>query len=502
MRGIPSLITNIRKKVFTEVARMAYETGDYSRAEDLPYVIVPGENPLHRESIFLERAIAAERIRLAMGLSLQPVQQRTLMTEGMDQAAIAEQYYEPPLINIIPYACHRCPTKQYRVTELCQNCLAASCHQVCPKDAIYFINGKSRIDQSKCIKCGKCAKACSYNAITYLERPCQAACGMDAIGVDEVGRAVIDQDKCVACGQCLVNCPFGAIVDKGQIYQVVRSIMTGERVVAIVAPAFIGQFGKHSTPEKFTAAMKQLGFDRVVEVAVGADVCTVEEARDFMEKVPAEQPYMATSCCPAWHEMVYKLFPEQEKNLSMTLTPMVFTARMQKKNDPGCKVVFVGPCAAKKLEAIRETIRSDVDFVLTFEELMGMFEAKDIDFETIADGESLQEGTAAGRGFAVSGGVAKAVADVIAKEHPGTEVKTVRAEGLRECRQMMAMAKAGKHNGCLLEGMACPGGCVAGAGTLLPVDLAAKVVSRYQTEAECESPLDSRYREVGAELTE
>ncbi len=502
MRGIPSLITDIRKKVFTEVARMAYETSDYTRAEDLPYIIVPGENPLHRESIFLERAIAAERIRLAMGLSLQPVQQRTLMTEGMDQAAIAEQYYEPPLINIIPYACHRCPTKQYRVTELCQNCLAASCHQVCPKDAVYFINGKSRIDQSKCIKCGKCAKACSYNAITYLERPCQAACGMDAIGVDEVGRAVIDQDKCVACGQCLVNCPFGAIVDKGQIYQVVRSIMTGERVVAIVAPAFIGQFGKHSTPEKFTAAMKTLGFERVVEVAVGADVCTVEEARDFMEKVPAEQPYMATSCCPAWHEMVYKLFPEQEKNLSMTLTPMVFTARMQKKLDPDCKVVFVGPCAAKKLEAIRETIRSDVDFVLTFEELMGMFEAKNIDFETIADGESLQEGTAAGRGFAVSGGVAKAVADVIAKEHPGTQVKTVRAEGLRECRQMMAMAKAGKHNGCLLEGMACPGGCVAGAGTILPVDLAAKVVSRYQTEAECESPLDSRYREVGAELME
>ena len=502
MRGIPSLITDIRKKVFTEVARMAYETGDYSRAEDLPYVIVPGENPLHRESIFLERAIAAERIRLAMGLSLQPVQQRTLMTEGMDHAAIAEQYYEPPLINIIPYACHRCPTKQYRVTELCQNCLAASCHQVCPKDAIYFINGKSRIDQSKCIKCGKCAKACSYNAITYLERPCQAACGMDAIGVDEVGRAVIDQDKCVACGQCLVNCPFGAIVDKGQIYQVVRAIMTGERVVAIVAPAFIGQFGKHSTPEKFTAAMKTLGFERVVEVAVGADVCTVEEARDFMEKVPAEQPYMATSCCPAWHEMVYKLFPEQEKNLSMTLTPMVFTARMQKKQDPDCKVVFVGPCAAKKLEAIREDIRSDVDFVLTFEELMGMFEAKNVDFETIADGESMHEGTAAGRGFAVSGGVAKAVADVIAREYNGAEVKTVHAEGLRECRQMMAMAKAGKHNGCLLEGMACPGGCVAGAGTILPVDLAAKVVSRYQTEAECESPLDSRYRELGAELTE
>ena len=174
MRGIPSLITDIRKKVFTEVARMAYESSDYTKAEDLPYVIVPGENPLHRESIFLERAIAGERIRLAMGLSLQPVQQRCLLTEGMDHAAIAEQYYEPPLINIIPYACHACPTKQYRVTELCQNCLAASCHQVCPKSAIRFVNGKSYIDQKACIKCGRCSKACPYHAITMIESPCQS----------------------------------------------------------------------------------------------------------------------------------------------------------------------------------------------------------------------------------------------------------------------------------------------------------------------------------------
>lgn len=500
MRGIPSLITDIRKKVFTEVARMAYESSDYTKAEDLPYVIVPGESPLHRESIFLERAIAGERIRLAMGLSLQPVQQRSLLTEGMDHAAIAEQYYEPPLINIIPYACHACPTKQYHVTELCQNCLAASCHQVCPKDAIRFVNGKSCIDPKACIKCGRCAKACPYHAITMIESPCQSVCGMDAIQKDANGRAVINQDKCVACGQCLVNCPFGAIVDKGQIYQVVRAMMEGEKVIAIVAPAFIGQFGKHSTPEKFTAAMKELGFAGVVEVAVGADICTMEEAKDFLEKVPSEQPYMATSCCPAWHSMVYKLYPDQAKNISMTLTPMVFTARLQKKEHPGCKVVFVGPCAAKKLEAMRTSIRSDVDFVLTFEELMGMFEAKNIDFAAIADGEEMREGTAAGRGFAVSGGVAGAVAGVMAKIAPEREIKTAKAEGLRECRQLMAIAKAGKYNGYLLEGMACPGGCVAGAGTLLPVDLAARVVGQYQKEADKSSPLDSRYSETGSEL--
>ena len=89
MRGIPSLITDIRKKVFTEVARMAYSGNGYEGAEDLPFKIVPGDQPLHRESIFLERAIAGERVRLAMGLSIRPVQTRSLMTEGMDAAAIA-----------------------------------------------------------------------------------------------------------------------------------------------------------------------------------------------------------------------------------------------------------------------------------------------------------------------------------------------------------------------------------------------------------------------------
>ena len=304
----------------------------------------------------------------------------------------------------------------------------------------------------------------------------------------------------MACGQCLVSCPFGAIVDKGQIFQVIQSILQGDKVIAIVAPAFVGQFGKHSTPGKFVTAMKQLGFARVVEVAVGADMCTIEEAKDFLEKVPEKQNYMATSCCPAWHSMIEKLFPGEMDKISMTLTPMVFTARLMKKEYPGCKVVFVGPCAAKKLEAIRADIRSDVDFVLTFEELQGMFEAKQIDFETIPESDVLNEGTAAGRGFAVSGGVAKAVENIIHQTNPDVEVKTARAEGLRDCRKLMLMAKAGKYNGYLLEGMGCPGGCVAGAGTLLPVELASTVVGRYQKEARKESPLDSEYKDLGEEL--
>ena len=502
MRGIYSLVTDIRKGVFTEVARMAYAGNGYAHAEDIPFTIIPGDMPRHRDSVFLERAIVGERVRLAMGMSLRPAQTRILMTEGMDHAAIAEQYYEPPLINIIPYACHRCPPNQYRVTELCQNCLAATCQRVCPKDAISVVNGRSYIDQSKCIKCGKCAKACDYHAIVHLERPCQVACGMDAIGQDEYGRAVIDQDKCVHCGQCLVSCPFGAIADKAQIFQVISSILKGDKVIAIVAPAFIGQFSKRSTPEKFITGMKLLGFDRCVEVAIGADMCTIEEARDFQEKVPAQQNYMATSCCPAWHSMIEKNFPGEVGKMSMTLTPMVFTARMLKKEDPDCKVVFVGPCAAKKLEAIRADIRSDVDFVLTFEELQGMFEAKGINLDEVESADPLNVGTAAGRGFAVAGGVAKAVADLIAETNPGAEVKTARAEGLRECKKLMQLAKAGKYNGYLLEGMACPGGCVAGAGTMLPVEQAQKLVSGYMKEARTTSPLQSPYHDLGKELEE
>ena len=198
--------------------------------------------------------------------------------------------------------------------------------------------------------------------------------------------------------------------------------------------------------------------------------------------------------------MIQKLYPSEFQNISMTLTPMVYTARLMKKQYPGCKVVFVGPCAAKKLEAIRADIRSDVDFVLTFEELQGMFEAKEIDFADLPEADVLNEGTAAGRGFAVAGGVAQAVENLVHETHPDLEIKTARAEGLRDCRKLMALAKAGKYKGYLLEGMACPGGCIAGAGTILPIEQAAKVVSQYQKDAKTTSPTQSEYRDIAEKL--
>ena len=499
MRGIYTPVTDIRRKVFTEVARMSYESNemaDYAKEiRDLPFKIMPGEDSSLRSSIFLERAIVSERIRLAMGLSLRPVTESVSATEDLEHSVIADKYYEPPLINVIKFACNKCPEKIIKVTSMCQGCLAHPCQEVCPKKAISFRNGRSHIDQDLCIKCGRCVTTCPYNAIVKVERPCAKACGVGAIRSDEHGRADIDYNKCVSCGMCLVNCPFGAIVDKGQIFQLIQSIKRGDEVIAIVAPAFVNQF-PNMTPAKLREAMKRLGFANTAEVAIGADLCTVDEAHDFLKEVPAELNFMATSCCPAWSMMAKTAFPDLAKNISMTMTPMVFTARMMKQKDPTARMCFIGPCAAKKLEASRRTVRSDVDFVLTFEELAGIIEAKDIDTSLLEVDENeaaLCSASSAGRGFAQSGGVAKAVADKIKEWNPDMEVKIASAQGLAECKKLLMMAKAGKYNGYLLEGMGCPGGCIGGAGTIADPARTAIQLNKYVKEAPFADPEQSPY---------
>lgn len=504
MRGVHSVVDELRRSVFEEVARLAYE-GNYSEIDKIPYKIVPGEVALYRDSVFRERAIVTERLRLACGLPLRSASEYGPASMGIEEANIPEKYYEPPLINVIPFACNACPTKEMRVSSNCQGCLSHPCMNVCPKGAVEIgKDGKSHINNEKCIKCGRCVDQCPYDAISKIERPCAKACGMDAIGSDEMGRAKIDYDKCVSCGMCLVNCPFGAIADKSQIFQLIRAMKTGNKVIACVAPAFVGQF-KGATPAKLRKAMRILGFADTVEVAIGADLCTIDEAEDFLKKVPAEQPFMGTSCCPAWSVMAKKLFPQLAENISMALTPMVLTARLVKKDNPDAKIVFVGPCAAKKLEASRRSVRSDVDFVLTFEELNGMFCAKDIDFATLEPDEcdkDFDAGTAAGRGFAVGGGVAAAVKEYISHIDPEREVNIEYGDGLKECRKMLMLAKAGKRNGYLLEGMGCIGGCVAGAGTITPVPTSIKNVEKYKAAAALQSAGETAYKDRLEEVME
>ena len=495
MRNTHGTVESIRKIVFEEIARIAYDNRGLKDLDNLPYELLPGNVAQYRDSVLRERQIIGERLRLACGLPLRQSDRYEPLSEGVEEAEIHEKYYTPPLVNVIPYACNACPEKKVVVTSNCQGCVDHPCRSVCPKKAISADkNGKSVIDESVCIKCGKCIEVCPYGAIGKLERPCAKACGMDAISSDEFGRAKINYDLCVSCGQCMTSCPFGAISDKSQIYQLVKSIMANDKVIAIVAPAYIGQF-TGCTPPKFKKAMKELGFIDTIEVSIGADLCTVEEGKDFIEKVPAEQPFMGTSCCPSWSVMAKRFLGDQANCISMTLTPMVITARLVKKEHPDAKIAFIGPCVAKKLEASRKSVKSEVDFVLTFEELNGMFSAKNIDFskmETDKDDE-ICTGTGAGRGFAVSGGVAQAVKDYISKIRPDMEVNVECADGLKNCKKMLLMAKAGKRNGYLLEGMACPGGCIAGGGTITPVTQSLKNVEAYKNAAEYAGADESPY---------
>ena len=490
MRGLRTPISDLRKSIFTEVAKIAYDVDNINDAiEAIPYTVCPGDVPTYRESIYRERAIAAERVRLAMGLSLRPQDRPVHVTSGMEESNVAEKYYEPPLMQVIPSACNACEDRKYEVSNMCQGCVAHPCVQVCPKGATSIINGKSYIDQTKCIKCGRCKEACPYDAIAKKERPCAKACGVGAIGSDTYGRAQIDPEKCVSCGQCMVSCPFGAIADKSQIFQLIRCMKEGGEVIAEIAPAFVGQFGAGATPKNVKAALLELGFSEVVEVALGADIGAVAEAHHYANHVATgELPFLLTSCCPSWSMLAKKQFPEMMESVSSELTPMVATARSIKKEHPNAKVVFVGPCAAKKLEASRRSVRSDVDFVITFEELDAMFAAKMIDPNHTDGDSSMHDATAAGRGYACAGGVSEAIERCIHEYYPQVEVKIEHAEGLADCKKMLMLAKAGKKNGYMIEGMGCPGGCIAGAGTILPIPKARTEIEKIKKESTRQIP--------------
>ena len=310
MRGIDTQVRKERREVFKEVASLAYYSENLKDdMEALPYRLVPDDDPEYMDK-YRQRAIARERVRLAMGLSLRPENQPVHLTQGLEESNISEKYYEPPLMQVIPSACNACPENVYRVTDKCMGCVAHPCREVCPRGAITWVNGKSYIDESKCIKCGKCKAVCPYDAIAHQIRPCSSACGVNAIKSDDKGRAVIDPDMCVSCGQCMVSCPFGAIADKSQIFQLIRAMQSGRKIIAQVAPAFVGQFGPNVTPDILKTALKELGFFDVYETAIGADKGAIAEAEHYVHEVASgNQPFSLTSCCPSWSVLAKKFFP-------------------------------------------------------------------------------------------------------------------------------------------------------------------------------------------------
>ncbi len=488
-------LQELRMNLLVTIVKMARGKEELKDLEKKAQDLVLKDHFKYSEEI--QQKAIARMMFLALGFNLDEEEGLKTLT----RQEVIKNKYTTPLVNIIQDFCNACFEKSFFVTNFCQGCLKRPCQTVCPKDAIFFDeNNKSKIEKEKCIKCGQCARVCPYSAIVERQRPCSLACGVDAIFSNDDGKAQIDYEKCVSCGSCIKACPFGAIFDKSQIFQLICEIEKGTQIIACIAPAFVGQFGEGVLQEQVKTALKMIGFVDVVEVAVGADLCSYGEAEEFIEKVPNSQPFMATSCCPAWSVMAKKNFKDLSSYISMELTPMAFTGRLIKNRHKDVKVAFIGPCTAKKLEAFRKSVRSDIDFVLTFEELMAIFKEREIDLKSINCDANFNEATKDGRNFAVSNGVATAVCECIKKMDPKKEVLVDSAQGLKDCKKMLLLAKAGKRNGYLLEGMACKGGCVGGAGVLAPFEKATKLVNEFADSAEKKHAYESEYLNLIEEL--
>lgn len=460
MRKFDTKVQHLKYKVLREVARCAWNDTLLEKVLDIPQMIVPGKTPTMRCCVYKERAILGERVKMVMGGDKD----------------------NPNVIQVIDIACDECPSAGYEVTDSCRGCLAHRCEDVCKRGAISFDhNHVAHIDKSKCVECGQCAKVCPFAAIVNRKRPCQNACKVKAIYINEDNAAAIDNSKCISCGACVYQCPFGAITDKSYILDAIDIIKKSEnntkyKVYAIVAPSISSQF-TYAKLGQVIKGLKELGFYTVIEAALGADMVAQAESQEL-----AEKGFLTSSCCPAFVQYIKTAFPKLLPLVSHNPSPMVALAQYLKSTDETAKVVFIGPCTAKKAEAQLEHAKPYVDVVLTFEELQALYDSKDVDITTLGE-DVLDNASYFGRIFARSGGLCDAVAQSLKEQNIDFKVNPVVCDGIEECR--MALLKKSKNAlpNNFIEGMACVGGCIGGAGCLTHGEKNKKQVDEYGREA-------------------
>lgn len=269
-------------------------------------------------------------------------------------------------------------------------------------------------------------------------------------------------------------CPYGAIMERSKIIDVHKCISSPDKkITAIVAPAIYGQFD--ASPAQILAAIKKIGFDDVIEVALGAEDTSRNESAELEERMAEGQPFMTTSCCPAYTGWVDKHAPMLKPFVSETRSPMVYAARRVKAADPDMEVVFIGPCLAKRHEG--DSV-PEVDYVMSFEELGAFMIAYGIEVKKDGEGAELNpEVTKYGRGYAMAGGVRNAIVAAI-----GDKYTTINIEGLDKKNAAMLKAMAKKPVAQFVEVMACEGGCVNGPCSLAPLTLAKRQMKKALTE--------------------
>ena len=452
-------VQHLKYKVLREVARQAWNDTLMENLLDIPQIIVPGKEATMRCCVYKERAIVGERVKLAMGGNKN----------------------NPNVIEVIDIACDECPVGGYEVTESCRGCLAHRCDDVCKKKALYFDEHHvAHIDKTKCVECGMCSKVCPYSAIVSRKRPCQNACKVKAITMNEDKSAAILNEKCISCGACVYQCPFGAIMDKSFILDAIKLLKeapeTGNKVYAVVAPSIASQFTYAKLGQVITG-LKKLGFHTVVEVALGADMVAQAESKEL-----AEKGFLTSSCCPAFVTYIRKTFPKLADNISHNLSPMAMISRYIKETTPGAKIVFIGPCTAKKMEIQQDSVREWVDVALTFEELQALFDSRDLDITTMEE-DVLDNASYFGRIFARCGGLSDAVAEGLKEQGIDFDLKGCSCDGIEACRMALLKASRTVLDANFIEGMACIGGCIGGAGCLTHGEKNRAEVDKYGHEA-------------------
>ncbi len=461
MRKFDTKVQYIKYKVLKEVAREAWNDNLTPQVVlDIPKRIVPGKIPTMRCCVYKERAILAERVKLAMG----------------------EEEGNRKVIEVIDIACEECPMGGYEVTNACRGCLAHRCEEVCRFGAITFDhNHVAHIDKTKCKECGSCAKVCPYSAIHNYKRPCETACKVKAISMGDEQQACIDYSKCISCGACVYQCPFGAITDRSYILEVIDIIKNSEnntkyKTFAVVAPSIASQF-TYAKLGQVVTGLKKLGFHTVVEAALGADMVAQAESKEL-----AEKGFLTSSCCPAFVDFIEKNFPAMKQHISHNLSPMATISKYIKEHESPCKVVFIGPCTAKKAEVRKEEVKPYVDSALTFEELQALIDSKDIDLTALEEGV-LDNASYFGRIFARCGGLADAVAEGLKEQNIDFELKATSCDGIEACKLALLMKSKNRLDANFIEGMACIGGCIGGAGCLTHGEKNKAEVDKYGKEA-------------------
>lgn len=467
-------LKKLKYLVLKEMATMVKEDRlCQDEIEKVPYSIITGDKAEYRCCVYKERAVVYERAKLAAGC----------LPDGDNLEELKDVKDDDQIIYVISAACDQCPIDRFNVTEACRGCIQHKCMEVCPASAISRVAGRAYINQETCKECGMCKKACPYNAIAEVMRPCKRSCPTGALDINqEDKRAIIKVEDCISCGACMAACPFGAISDKSYIVPVTKLLMQNKNVYAVVAPAITGQFGPKTTVGQVKSAFAKLGFKGMVEAACGADAVTVHESNEFVHRMNEGHKYMTNSCCPGFLNYIEKKFPDQADKISGTVSPMVAAARLIKKMDKDAVVIFVGPCTAKKSEVRRESIKDAVDYVLTFEEisaLMGAFNIDPEQCETI----TVDDASSFGRGFAQGGGLTAAIENYVKDKEVNVDFKPVKVSGMDEIKKAMVMAKAGRLGGNFIEGMMCEGGCIGGPATMVSLMKSRPQLVKFSGEA-------------------